>query len=157
MHGTNRSGLKIDIVGGVASGNLDLVRSIYAGLERGDFGSVEWAEPEIAFGLADGPEPGSWTGLAGMAEAIRPILDVWEDWQHEVEEYRELDDERVPVFESFTRRGRMSGLEIRQARAHAARLFHVRRGKMTRLVVYTDRGRALADLRLEPEADSPGS
>jgi hypothetical protein len=38
------------------SANLDLVRWIYAGLGSGDFGSAEWADPQIEFVMAEGPD-----------------------------------------------------------------------------------------------------
>ena len=79
------------------SANLDLVRSIYADWERGDFSSAEWAHPEIEYVVADGPSPGSWTGVAGMAEGARSILSAWEEFRQGAEEYRELDGERVLV------------------------------------------------------------
>ena len=46
--------------------------------------SAEWADPEIEFVVADGPEPGSWTGLPAMAEASRDFLGAWEDCRVEV-------------------------------------------------------------------------
>ena len=130
------------------SENLDLVRSIYAAWERGDFSSAEWAHPEIEYVIADGPAPGSWTGLAGLAEGWRDFLSAWEDFRVEAEEYRELDGERVLVLVHLSGRGKTSGLELGQMQAKGASLFHIRDGKVTRLVAYWDRERALADLGL---------
>jgi hypothetical protein len=59
------------------SENLDLVRSIFAAWERGDFGSAEWADPDIELVTVGGPEPGTWKGLAGVAEFTRGFLAAW--------------------------------------------------------------------------------
>jgi ketosteroid isomerase-like protein len=131
------------------SENLDLVRSIYAGWERGDFVRwAEWADPQIVFEIADGPEPGIRTGLRAMAESWRGWLSGWEDFRLEAEEYRELDGERVVVLHHYWGRGKASGLEIGDTWTKAATLFHVHNGKVTRLVGYNERERALADLGL---------
>jgi ketosteroid isomerase-like protein len=137
-----------------ASTNVEVVRSIYADWERGDFSAAEWAQPEIEFVMADGPSPGSWRGLAGMAAAWRDFLSAWEEFRSEAEEYRELDDQRVLVLAHFSARGKTSGLEAAQLHVKAASLFHVRDGKVTRYVNYYDRERALADLGLASETDS---
>jgi ketosteroid isomerase-like protein len=132
--------------------NVDLVRSIYAG-ERGDFSLTEWAHPEIEYVWADGPSPGRWTGLAGMAEGFREWLSAWEDYRLEAEEYRELDAERVLVLTNRSGRGKRSGLELGQTRgAKGAQVVPVRAGKVARLVQYWDRERALADLEVASEA-----
>ena len=131
------------------SDNLDLVRSIYAAWERGDFGSAEWAHPEIEYVWMDGPAPGSWIGLNGMAEAARGIFNAWEDYRLEALEYRELDDARVLVFTRMSGRGKASGLELEQMRTKGATVFHVRDGKVTRHVYYWDCAHALADLGLD--------
>jgi ketosteroid isomerase-like protein len=131
------------------SANLDLVRSIFAIWERGDYSSVEWAHPEIEWVLADGPSPGTWTGVAGMAEGWRDFLSAWEEHSIEVDEYRELDGERVLVLEHVSGYGKTSGVELAQMGARGATLFHVRSGKVTRLVNYFDCERALADLDLQ--------
>jgi ketosteroid isomerase-like protein len=133
------------------SANLELVRSIYPAWERGDFSSAEWADPEIESVTSGGPDPGSWIGIAGMANANRDFLGVWHDWRVEAEEFRELDDERVLVLTRRGGRGKMSGLDVWEP---AANLFHLRDGKVTRLVFYWDRHLALSDLRLD-SADDP--
>jgi ketosteroid isomerase-like protein len=129
--------------------NLDLVRSIYADWERGDYSRADWADSRIEFVIADGPEPGSWTGLVGMAEGWRTWLGAWEEFHQEADEHRVLDDERVLVFFRPTGRGKTSGLDLAQMHSAGAGLFHVRDGKVTKFVVYNDRRRALADLGLE--------
>jgi ketosteroid isomerase-like protein len=141
----------------VASANLDLVCSIYTTWERGDFSSAEWAHPEIEYVSADGPAPGGSTGLAGMAEGFRDWLSAWEEWRVEAEEYRELDGERVLVLFHFSARGKTSGLDVGQISTKGASVFHLRGGKVARLVQYFDRKRALADLGLAPEAGSADS
>ena len=70
------------------SANLDLVRSIYADWERGDFSKADWADPEIEFVVAEGPEPGSRTGLAARPW-VEGFLNIWENVHFEAEEYSE--------------------------------------------------------------------
>ena len=140
----------------MASANLELVRSIYADWERGDWSAIGWADPDIELVLVDVPDvSGSWTGVAGMTEGWRGWLSSWEEFRAEVEDYRELDEERVLVFAHWTGRGKTSGLELGQMRTRAATLFHVRDGRVTRIVGYFDRERALAELGLPSEVDSP--
>jgi hypothetical protein len=40
---------------------------LYADWERGDYSSVEWADPLIEFGFADGPDRGGVTGASETA------------------------------------------------------------------------------------------
>jgi hypothetical protein len=94
------------------SENLEVVRSIYAGWERGDFGATEWADPEIEFVYSGGPEPGRWTGLVGMSEGWRDWLRAWTDFRAEPVEYKVLDNERILVLVRNSGRGRTSGLNL---------------------------------------------
>jgi ketosteroid isomerase-like protein len=130
------------------SENLDLVRSIFVDWERGDFSSAEWADPEIEFVVADGPEPGRWGGLAGMRQGLLANMSAWQDMRVEADEYREVDDEHVLVLEHFMGRGRTSGLDLAEMGSSAAAVFRLRDGAVTRLVTYFDRDHALADLGL---------
>jgi ketosteroid isomerase-like protein len=131
------------------AGNVDLVRSLYASLKRGDANPAEWADPEIEFVFADGPSPGSCKGVAAMVQAWRDYLDAWEGYYSEPEEIRELDEERVLVFDRVRGRASTSGLDIAPVSPQGADLFHLRHGRVTRLVLYFDRRKALADLGLE--------
>jgi|SRR6185437_2178893 len=131
------------------SENLNLVRSIYADWERGEWGSADWAHPEIELLSPDGPTPGTWTGLTAMAEVWRENLSAFSCFRVNADEYCELDGDRVLVFHTWSGRGKASGVEVERMQARSATLFHIRGSKVIRLVAYWDRDRALADLGLE--------
>jgi hypothetical protein len=88
------------------------------------------------------------SGITALADAWGEFLDTWEDWRVEAEDYRELDDERVLVLIRIGGRGKASGLDVDQISAKGANLFHIRDGKVTRLAIYWNRERALADAGL---------
>ena len=138
----------------MSSLNVDLVRSIYADWERGDFSSVEWADPEIEYVQAEwGMFPRTSShGLVGMSAAARARLEVLKDVRALAEGCRELDDRRVLVLDRTIGRWKRSGIELGVSKSRpwvGAHLFHIRDGKVTKLVVYGSRDSAVADLGLE--------
>jgi len=133
------------------SRNVSLVLTIYASWERGDFSSADWAHPEIEYVSDDPLLPlRRTTGVAGMARIWRNWLGAWKDIHADADEYIEVDGERVLVLVRYGGRANRGRLEITPT--EAASLFHVRDGKVTRLVLYLDRDRALADVGLGPTA-----
>jgi ketosteroid isomerase-like protein len=128
--------------------NVEIVRSIYAAWERGDFGSVAWAHPDIEYVITDGPTPGRWTGHAGLREGFHHFAGAWDKLHVRATEYRQLDDERVLVLTRLSGRGKRSGLDLEQMQGGGADVLHVRGGKVTRFALYHDRERALSNLGL---------
>ncbi len=117
--------------------------------ERGDYGSADWAHPDIEFVLDDGPAPGTWHGIPAMGRAWGETISAFDDLRVEAEEIRAIDDERVLVLTHNTGRGKMSGVELGETTTRGANVFTIRDGKVTRLALYFDRDRALAELELE--------
>jgi len=131
------------------SANLDLVRSLYAAWERGDFSSKEWAHPQIEWIVADGPTAGSRMGVAGMEEHFGYMLGAWEGFRLKVDEYRELEADRILVLVRISGRGKTSGLDLSRTPAQGAHILRVRNGQVVRSDFYWDRDHALADRGLE--------
>ncbi|HTQ69376.1 MAG TPA: hypothetical protein VMI13_11855 [Solirubrobacteraceae bacterium] len=129
--------------------NLELVRSIYADWERGDWGSAAWAHPEIEFVIADGPVAFTSTGVIAMRDNWRSWLSAWEGFGMEAQEFRALDDERVLVLHRYVGRAKTSGVRLEEVHADAAIVMHMCNHLVTRLVGYNDRDHALTDLGLE--------
>ncbi len=135
------------------SANVELIRSIYAARAGRSSNPSEWADADIEYEMADGPSPGRWTGITGMRQAWREFVAAWEDYHLDVDEFRELDEERVLVLGHYRGRGRTSGVDLGKMGTEGASLYHLRDGKVTKIVGYFDRDRALAELGLAPEGD----
>jgi len=129
--------------------NVELVRSISAAHERADYGSAQWAHPDIEYVIVCGPTPGSWKGRAAMARAAGELFSVWDEHRTVVEEVRPLDGERVLVLGHGGGRGKASGVELDAAQWQVAALYQVRGGRVIRHVVFLDCADAFADLGLK--------
>src|ERR1700682_3512907 len=92
--------------------DVELVRSISAAHERGDYSSAEWAHPDIEYVIVGGLTEGSWKGRAAMARAAGELFSVWSEHRTVVEEVGPLDGERVLMLGYTTGRGKTSGVEL---------------------------------------------
>ena len=118
--------------------SLELVRSIYAAWERGDFSSTDWADPEIEFAFLDGPEPGRWTGIAQMAAVWRRVLGEFEGFRTQGARYRELQDGRIAAYTRFHGRAKQSGLDLSQMPSEQLGIFDVREQRVVGIELVWD-------------------
>ena len=128
--------------------NLDLVRSLCAAWERGEFRSTAWMHPDIEIVWADHLSPAPTRGVGEAWERFRDFLGTLEAASFATEEIREIDHERVLVLGHYRGRGKASGLDVGKISREAA-LLHMEGGRVAKVELYTDRDRALADLGLE--------
>jgi ketosteroid isomerase-like protein len=122
--------------------DLDVVRAMYERRERGDMYVGEFVHPEIEFVRIGAEAPdfaGEWRGLEGLRQATVDYLNVWEDYQFEVERMIDLGD-RILILEKQTARGRRSGAVISQ---DVGALLTLRDGLIVRWEYYWERADAL--------------
>jgi hypothetical protein len=82
---------------------------------------------------------------------MRNLLDAWDDVRLEVEGFSELDEARVLVLARFSGVAKASGIELGKIRPPAALLFELVEGKPARVVYYTYRDHAFAELGVSAE------
>ena len=112
-----------------------------------DWTSVEWADPEIEFVIAGGPDPDSWIGVDGTAEGLRQWLSAWDDYTAEADAFREV-EERVLAIGQMRGPGKKSGAKVE---TDFVNVFDFRDGRVVSLRLYSSRERAFADLGLTLE------
>ena len=126
--------------------NLELVRSIYERWDRGDYSSIEWADPEIEWSAPGGLDPEPTHGIEAMGRAWGDWLGQFEQFESHAIEYIENEDQ-VVVLTRFGGRGKGSGVPLEEMPG-AAR-FRIRDGKVVELAIYVDPEWALRDAGIE--------
>jgi ketosteroid isomerase-like protein len=127
----------------VSEENLQITRRGWEAYLRGDMDALAslWA-PEVVWDLQhfrNWPES-SYHGVDGVRQFVTEWLEVWGDYEVEVEELLPAPDGRVVSLITHRAKGRQSGLPMNLSMALTATL---RNGKIIRFDTYDDRAEAL--------------
>jgi ketosteroid isomerase-like protein len=87
--------------------------------------------------------PEVYLGHEGLRRLTDEIEELWEAFDIVVEEYVEVDDERVIALMTSSARGRSSGIELVDQKA--ASMFTVRDGRIVHVKLFPDRADAFAE------------
>jgi ketosteroid isomerase-like protein len=128
-----------------------LLAVVYGDWERGDFqqrfdvyaDDFEWGFSGEFPDTYVGPDPGSGS------PRLRDWLSSWRDWRCFAEGFVECAD-KVVVFTRYTGTAKTSGVAVDQG----AHVWTIKDDRTTRLEIYADRRRALADVGIAPEVPS---
>jgi uncharacterized protein len=93
--------------------NVEIVQRFYDAWARDEFpGPPELMHPDIEYVNPHGAiEPGTRRGVLAFASAVEKLLESWEFWRAEVEEFRTAGDQ-VAVVVRYRARGRGSGADM---------------------------------------------
>jgi ketosteroid isomerase-like protein len=126
--------------------NVELVKEIFSAWERGDFTSIDWADPEIEFSIP-GPDLHVHRGIEAAGRAWAEFLGAFDDLSIVGKEFHDAGD-KVVVEQIFRGRGKGSGIPIDEI--HGGAVFTLRDGRVTRFQGYVTVEDAMASAGLEP-------
>jgi ketosteroid isomerase-like protein len=119
--------------------NVEILRRVYDGWERGDFSEDDVFDPEVEFEMPDWPHGDKARGIEGMRRAWLASLSAWDDFRAEPDEFID-GGPHVVVLTRIHAWGKGSGAEVS---ADTAAVFTLDGGKVVRLVLYWDTAKAL--------------
>jgi ketosteroid isomerase-like protein len=127
----------------MSQANVEVVRRIWDAWLRGDLpGLFDNFDPEVVWDTShfhDWPEA-AYHGIEGAGRFLTEWLEVWADYELDVDDVIGAPDGRVLSLLRQRGSGRDSGLPMEMSLAQIATL---RGGKVTRLEFYEDPGEAL--------------
>jgi ketosteroid isomerase-like protein len=123
--------------------NVEILRRLTKALNARAFDTyyVEFFDPEVEWQTsAEDPDAATHRGRQAYKRYVEQWLEGFDDMHIDVEEYIDVDDDRVLTWSRFTGRGAISGAP---ADWHLAIIFTIREGKVVRAEEYFDRDEAL--------------
>jgi ketosteroid isomerase-like protein len=121
--------------------NVELVRRAFDAYVAGDAErALDHFHAEGQVDLSIRGDVGVATGRQEIAESVAEWIATWDEYSEEIDEIRDLGDDRVLVMETQRGRGKGSGIEISNQWAF---LVEVRDGLIARVTGYADIDSAL--------------
>lgn len=117
----------------MSEANVEVVRAIFSAWGRGDFSSVDWADPEIEFRIP-GPDSHQHRGVDAMGRAWAEWLGAFDEFSVVGEDFHDAGD-KVVVQQLFRGKGKGSGIPIDEI--PGAAVLTLRDGKVIRFEGYT--------------------
>jgi ketosteroid isomerase-like protein len=127
----------------MSQGNVEIVRSIFAALNRGDRETaIGFAHPEVVLDATRNVfNPKTYVGKDGLRQWLADTDDVWDGMHTEQNEFIDAGD-RVVVIGRLVGKGKGSGVEVGRPNAT---VLTIRDGLLIRSETgFTSRGEALA-------------
>jgi ketosteroid isomerase-like protein len=126
----------------MSEANVELVAGAWAAFQRGDVAAMRAnCDPDVL--IVQPPEvPGAstYSGLAGVKEAVEDWPGQWDDFRFDVLELIDVSDTQVVSVTRHRGHGPISGIEMD---AVVAYVHTIRNGKLTRLDMFFSREQAL--------------
>ena len=129
----------------MSEANVEVVKGIFEAWGRGDFTSVDWADPEIEFSIP-GPDPSVHRGIESMGRAWAEWLGAFDEFSVVGDEFHDAGDQIV-VRQVFHGKGKGSGVPIDEI--PGAAVLTLRDGKVIRFEGHTTVEAALASAGLD--------
>jgi ketosteroid isomerase-like protein len=125
----------------VSQENVEIVRRSWKAFAiQGPEAVLPFLHPEVVLVDPDLPGGGTFEGHDGFLTFVRQVLDAFDDYRVEPEEFLDAGGERVVVFLRHQARGKQSGTPIELRDAH---VWTIEDGKTIRIDLYLDRDKAL--------------
>jgi uncharacterized protein len=124
--------------------NVEAVRQAFEASTRRDNDAVfRLYDPEVE--IESEYDGRTYRGLDGVRAFNRDVLEVWDEFDWDVEEWIDAGDQVIAVMHARAR-GKMSGVTVERSEAH---LWTLREGKLQRLRVFQTKDEAREAAGLE--------